>query len=69
MKPMKMWEVGPQHWWGEPIADAVTPSVIRRLILAALDRGWKPTEVGLAAFGLAGWKVVPELPKPDEKSS
>ena len=63
-KPMNMVQVGPGHWWGQPIPHAVTPIVIRRLIEAALDRGWQPEKVVLPPFGMKAWEVVPELPPP-----
>ena len=68
-KPTNIVQVGLGSWWHQPIPHAVTPLIIRRLILGSLRRGWQPSEVGLAPFWLPGWKVVPELPKPDEPSA
>ncbi len=68
-KPMDMVQVGPSQWWGRPIPHAVTPHVIRQLILAALEQGWRPAESGLGAFHLPGWEVVPRLPDPAEQGA
>jgi hypothetical protein len=61
-KPMNRIPVGPGHRWGQPVPHAVTPAVIRRLIVAALQRGWQPSQEGLAPLWLPGWEVVAELP-------
>src|SRR5882672_10039402 len=64
-KPHDMIQVGPGHWWGRPVPHAVTPAVVRELILAALERGWEPSRRGPPLF-LPGYEAVAELPKPDE---
>lgn len=68
MRPSKMTHVAPGSWWGEPVPHAVTPSVIRKLIEAALERDWKPKQTNLPAFVLQAWTIVPELPKPTKES-
>jgi hypothetical protein len=63
-KPLAWTEVEPGHRVSRVISHAVTPRVVRQLILAALARGWRPAESGLGAFHLPGAQVVPELPAP-----
>jgi hypothetical protein len=46
------------------VPHAVTPKVIRQLILAALEQGWQPAQTRLAPFRIVGSSVVPELPAP-----
>src|SRR5947207_2498063 len=56
-KPHEMVQVGPGHWWGKPIPHAVTPAIVRQLIIAALERGWQPSRPG-PSFFLPGIEVV-----------
>jgi hypothetical protein len=63
-KPMTWAEVRPGHTVGRVQPHAVTPRIIRELILAGLVGGWRPAETGLATFHLSGPNVVPQLPKP-----
>jgi hypothetical protein len=62
--PYAWTEGAPGQYSGQVIPHAVTPRVIRQLILAALERGWRPAETGLGAFHLPGGQVVPRLPAP-----
>lgn len=49
---------------GRVMPHAITPRVIRQLILAALGQGWRPSAMRLGAFHLPGSKVVATLPVP-----
>jgi hypothetical protein len=63
-KPTTWTEVAPGHHSGQVTPHAVTPRVIRQLILEALKRGWQPAESGLGPFHLPGWQAVEKLPDP-----
>ncbi|MBN72094.1 MAG: hypothetical protein CME32_22800 [Gimesia sp.] len=63
-KPYNMIPVKSGGWWYQPVPHAVKPSLIRKLILAALEQGWQPTRNDLPAFYLSGSDVVSELPPP-----
>ena len=63
-KLMAWTEVAPGHRSGRVVPHTVTPRVIRQLILAALERGWRPSESGLGTFHLPGSQVVSHLPDP-----
>jgi hypothetical protein len=63
-KPMSWNEVAPGHKLGQVLPNAVTPRVIRGIIVAGLEMGWKPTKTGLGSFHLPGHTVVAQLPKP-----
>jgi len=65
-KPMQCADVGLGHRFGTVLPYAVTPRVIRLLILVALQRGWRPAQTGLGQFHLPGHEVVSELPNPAE---
>lgn len=66
-KPMAWFEAPPNNInVGRVQPHAVTPRVIRELILAGLAGGWRPSVSRLGTFHLQGEKVIPQLPKPDE---
>lgn len=47
---------------GEYLPVAITPRIIRRLIEAALGRGWQPAEMGIPEFWVDSHEIVPDLP-------
>lgn len=48
---------------GEYLPVAITPSIICRLIEAALERGWQPAEMGGPEFWVDSHEIVPDLPR------
>jgi hypothetical protein len=60
------------HFWGEAMRDgwvvcqseAVTPGLVRGIILVALERGWRPEGRGLGPFTLDGKEFFPDPSDP-----
>ncbi|QEL15699.1 hypothetical protein PX52LOC_02634 [Limnoglobus roseus] len=63
-KPTNWTEVAPGHYTGRTEPHAVTPAIIRKLILAGLSQGWQPAELRKSTLHLPDKSVVERLPNP-----
>ena len=63
-KPSTWTEVAPGRHVGRTEPHAVTPAVLRKLILAGLASGWQPAEFRLGTFFMSGEALVERLPNP-----
>lgn len=63
-KPSTWTEVAPGQHVGRTRPHAVTPAVIRMLIVAGLAGGWRPADFRSGTFFLPGGTVIERLPNP-----